>query len=164
MRLVRKRLLIVDDDRDALESMKLLLETAYDVCLASSGADALVEVDRGFRPDAVLLDLMMPVMDGTELARELRNSGLQVPILVISGDPEAERKASEIGNVEILRKPFTYEQLKAKLDRILSDRTPKGGFLGGLGGFLGGLGGVLGGLGGFLTGLLLLIHARDECA
>jgi len=143
MRHARKRLLIVDDDRDALESMKLLLETAYDVCLASSGPDALIEVERGFRPDAVLLDLMMPGMDGVELARELKRAGLHVPVLVVSADPDVERKSRELGGAELLRKPFTYEQLKAKLDEVLRDGTPRGG--------------------GFLRGLLLLIPARTGC-
>lgn len=140
----RKRLLIVDDDRDALESMKLLLETSYDVCLASSGAEALIEVRRGFRPDAVLLDLMMPAMDGMEVARALRDARVEAPILVISADPELERKGAEMGAVELLRKPFTYEQLRAKLDRVLRDGTPKGG--------------------GFLRGLSFLLAARTACA
>jgi CheY-like chemotaxis protein len=129
MKTARKRLLIVDDDRDALESLKLLLESSYDVCLADSGAQALIEVNRGFHPDAVLLDLLMPAMDGIELAREISRLGLKSPILVVSADPEAERKSREIGQVEILRKPFTYEQLKSKLERVLqgSNTPPSGG-------------------------------------
>lgn len=128
MKTARKRLLIVDDDRDALESLKLLLESSYDVCLADSGAQALTEVNRGFHPDAVLLDLMMPAMDGIQLAREMARIGLKAPLLVVSADPEAERKSREIGDVEILRKPFTYEQLKAKLERVLrGSNTPRSG-------------------------------------
>src|SRR5512132_337317 len=136
MRTTRKRLLIVDDDRDALESLKLLLESSYDVCLADSGLQALTEVHRGFHPDAVLLDLLMPAMDGVELAREMARLGMKTPILVISADPEGERKAQEMGGVEILRKPFTYEQLKAKVERVLQGQnTPRsGGGFGTLGG------------------------------
>lgn len=126
MKTNRKRLLIVDDDRDALDSMKLLLETSYDVCLADAGSTALEEVERGFRPDALLLDLMMPEMDGIELARDLRQSGLRAPILVISADPDAGRKATEMG-AELLRKPFTYEQLKAKLEQVLGGGKPHSG-------------------------------------
>jgi CheY-like chemotaxis protein len=144
MRSTRKRLLIVDDDRDALDSLKLLLETSYDVCLADSGLSALIEVNRGFHPDAILLDLLMPVMDGVELVRELRRLGIRAPVLVISADPEAEQKARDAGISEVLRKPFTYEQLKAKLDRILNCvGTPRSG-------------GSLG----FLQGLFIAIPAR----
>jgi CheY-like chemotaxis protein len=133
MKTARKRLLIVDDDRDALESLKLLLESNYDICLADSGVEALTEVNRGFYPDAVLLDLLMPAMDGIELAKEMARLGVKAPILVISADPDAEQKASEVGVAEVLRKPFTYEQLKAKVERVLQGpkTTPRSG--GGLG-------------------------------
>lgn len=127
MRTVRRRLLIVDDDPTALESLKLLLEAAYDVCIAPSARDALDEAARGFRPDAVLLDLLMPGMDGVALARELKRARMDAPVLVISADPDAERKARELG-AELLRKPFTYEQLKAKLFEVVSgSKTPKSG-------------------------------------
>ncbi|HYJ32006.1 MAG TPA: response regulator [Candidatus Binatia bacterium] len=144
MKTARKRLLIVDDDRDALASLKLLLETSYDVCLSDSGVQALTEINGGFYPDAVLLDLMMPTMDGIEFAREMARVGVKAPILVISADPEAERKGREIGDVEVLRKPFTYEQLKTKLERVLQGRgTPRSG------------GGP-----GFLRGLFILVPSR----
>jgi len=135
MRTGRKRLLIVDDDGDALDSLKLLLESSYDVCVAQGGVDALAEIHRGFHPDAVLLDLRMPNMDGIELAHELARAGVHAPLLVISADPEAEAKAKMMGASETLMKPFTYEQLKAKVERVLGsgDRTRSGGgFLGGL--------------------------------
>jgi CheY-like chemotaxis protein len=144
MRTSRKRLLVVDDDHDALDSLKLLLETSYDVCLADSGQHALAEVNRGFSPDAILLDLIMPAMDGVELAKEMRRLGIRVPMLVISADPDAEQKARDAGIAEVLRKPFTYEQLKAKLDRVLNGvgTPPSGGSLG------------------FLRGLFIAIPAR----
>ena len=135
MKYPRHKIMIVDDDHDALESLKLLLESSYDVCLAQSGVDALTELNHGFYPEALLLDLLMPDMDGVLLAREMRRLGVKVPILVISADPEAERKAEEVGAAELLRKPFTYEQLKAKLERVLKGadtQKPGGGFLRGL--------------------------------
>lgn len=140
MKTARKRLLIVDDDRDALESLKLLLESSYDVCLAASGVDALTEINSGFYPDAVLLDLLMPTMDGVELVREMTRLGVKAPVLVVSADPEAERKAREMGVAEVLRKPFTYEQLKAKLERVLNpSNTPRSPRSGGGPGFIRGL-------------------------
>lgn len=148
MRTNRKRLLIVDDDQDALDSLKMLLESSYDVCLAQGGVEALTAVNHGFHPDAILLDLLMPTMDGAELARELARVGINAPVLVISGDPEAEQKARELGIAEILRKPFTYEQLKTKLERVLGgsgsgSATPRPG----------------GGLG-FIRGLFIAIPSR----
>jgi DNA-binding response OmpR family regulator len=115
---MRKRLLIVDDDRELLESLKLLLETSYDICLADNGPQAFIEVDRGFRPDAILLDLIMPDMDGTTFLAELKRRGEKVPVLIITASWDAAL-APELAGLEVLRKPFTYEQLREKVDRVL---------------------------------------------
>jgi DNA-binding response OmpR family regulator len=116
---MKKRLLIVDDDRELLESLKLLLETSYDICLADNGPQAFIEIDRGFHPDAILLDLFMPVMDGTAFLGELKRRGEKTPVLIITASWDAAALAPELAGLEILRKPFTYEQLREKLDRVL---------------------------------------------
>ena len=115
---MKKRLLIVDDDRELLESLKLLLETSYDICLADNGPQAFIEVDRGFRPDAILLDLIMPDMDGTTFLAELKRRGEKIPVLIITASWDAAL-APELAGLEVLRKPFTYEQLREKVDRVL---------------------------------------------
>jgi DNA-binding response OmpR family regulator len=116
---MKKRLLIVDDDRDLLESLRLLLETSYDICLADNGPQAFIEMDRGFHPDAIILDLVMPVMDGTTFLAELKRRGGKTPVLIVTASWDAAALAPELAGLEILRKPFTYEQLREKLDRVL---------------------------------------------
>lgn len=114
-----KRLLVVDDDHDVLDSLKLLLETSYEICLAENGAQALIEMDRGFSPDAILLDLKMPILDGFGMMKELTRRGSTVPVLVVSAHPETDALARDLGARAAIRKPYTYEQLKQVLERIL---------------------------------------------
>lgn len=114
-----KKLLIVDDDEDVLESLKLLLESYYSICLTRNGVEALEEMDRGFHPDLILLDLTMPEMDGPALLAELKRRGEKIPVLVISAVPDAAEKARELGLSEVLQRPFTYEQLRERIERML---------------------------------------------
>ncbi len=116
-----KKLMIVDDDEDVLESLKLLLESYYSICLTRNGVEALTEMDRGFHPDMILLDLKMPEMDGPALLAELKQRGDKIPVLVISAIPDAVEKARELGLSEVLQRPFTYEQLREKIERGLKD-------------------------------------------
>lgn len=116
---MKKRLLIVDDDVDLLESLKLLLETSFDVCLTRSGAEAFFEMECGFHPDAIVVDFYMPGMNGDEFVAELKRREKQIPVLVVTANWDAAAQSPEIAEREILRKPFTYEQLREKLDRVL---------------------------------------------
>ena len=116
---MKKRLLIVDDDVDLLESLKLLLETSFDVCLTRSAAEAFFEMERGFHPDAIVLDYYMPTMDGAEFLAELKRQEKLIPVLVVTANWDAAAQSPEVAEREILRKPFTYEQLREKLDRVL---------------------------------------------
>jgi DNA-binding response OmpR family regulator len=116
---MKKRLLIVDDDVDLLESLKLLLETSFDVCLTRSGPEAFFEMDRGFHPDAIVLDYYMPGMNGPEFLAELKRREKQIPVLVVTANWDAAAQSPDMADQEILRKPFTYEQLREKLDRVM---------------------------------------------
>jgi two-component system alkaline phosphatase synthesis response regulator PhoP len=116
-----KKLMIVDDDEDVLESLKLLLESYYSICLTRNGVEALEEMDRGFRPDLILLDLKTPGLDNPALLTELKRRGEKIPVLVISALPDAAERARENGLSEVLQRPFTYQQLREKIERILKD-------------------------------------------
>jgi CheY-like chemotaxis protein len=116
-----KKLMIVDDDEDALESLKLLLESYYSICCTRNGVEALMEMDRGFRPDLILLALKTPEMDRPGLLAELKWRGQRIPALVISALPDAAEKARELGLSEVLQRPFTYEQLRERIERMLRD-------------------------------------------
>lgn len=112
------RILLVDDDADVLASLALLLESSYDVACARDGAQALEALEVGGF-DAVVLDLMMPVMDGAELLRELRRRGLRVPVLIASAGSHTGRQARELGADDWLQKPFDVELLERKLARLV---------------------------------------------
>ena len=116
---MKRRLMIVDEDVDALESLKLLLESYYDICLTRTGAECLMEMDSGFRPDAILLELGKPTVDESALLAELKRRGARIPVLAISAQPGAEEMARELGLHAALRRPFTYEQLKEKIELVL---------------------------------------------
>ena len=127
-----KRLLVIDEDTDVLDSLKLLLESYYQVCLARNGVEGLTEMESGFVPDGILLDL---ADTAPAFLAELSRRGLKIPVLALSADPGDVNRAQELGVDEVLRKPFTYEQLKEKVERLLkSPGGPRSGsrFLNGL--------------------------------
>jgi CheY-like chemotaxis protein len=116
--------LVVDDDPDILEAICDILEVeAYRVVKARNGLEALQRVDAE-RPDAILLDLMMPVMDGVAFAHALQTRPERdVPIVVISADGNPQRAAS-VGARAFLAKPFDIDTLLAHVGAITSERVP----------------------------------------
>jgi len=118
-----RRVLVVDDDPDILDALSEILEVeGYDVHRARNGREALVRVEQA-PPDLVLLDLMMPVMDGSEFARNLA-PGRRPPIIVLSADRNVSVKAMEIGALGWLAKPFELDELLAAVRRALPAATP----------------------------------------
>lgn len=112
-----KRILLVDDDPDILESLQMLLEETYEIEVALDGERALAEILSG-RFDAVVLDLMMPVLDGAGLVRELRARGVGVPVVLVSAARDLEARARELAVEEHLAKPFDPAVLEDKLARL----------------------------------------------
>jgi CheY-like chemotaxis protein len=109
-----KRVLVVDDDREIRELLAELLSTeGYEVSTAGDGHRALVEA-RAARPDVILLDLMMPIMNGWEF-REAQLKDLQlagVPVVIVSAfDVKLDVAA-------VLRKPFQIEEVLATVQRL----------------------------------------------
>jgi CheY-like chemotaxis protein len=108
------RVLVVDDDPDILDAICDILEgEGYAVARARHGAEALDRLHER-RPDVILLDLMMPVMDGLAFAQALRERRLEpeIPIVVISADGNPQ-KAASIGARGFLAKPFDIDALLA---------------------------------------------------
>src|SRR5215210_4321697 len=121
------RILVVDDEPAVRGSLERALRLdGYAVELASDGADGLERL--ADRPaDAIVLDLLMPEMDGLELCRRVRGAGDQTPILVLTArDQVADRVAGlDAGADDYLVKPFALEELRARL-RALLRRTGAG--------------------------------------
>ena len=108
--------LVVDDDPDILEAVCDILEgEGYRVARARHGQEALARIDDE-PPLVILLDLMMPVMDGLAFARALhgRDDGASIPIVVISADGDPQ-KAAALGARGFLAKPFDIDALLAEV-------------------------------------------------
>ncbi|SFW63605.1 response regulator transcription factor [Amycolatopsis australiensis] len=120
------RILVVDDDRAVRESLRRSLEfNGYQVQLASDGAQAL-EAIIADRPDAMVLDVMMPRLDGLEVARRLRSTGDDLPILVLTARDTVSDRVSglDAGADDYLPKPFALEELLARLRALLRRASP----------------------------------------
>jgi CheY-like chemotaxis protein len=105
--------LVVDDDPDILEALSEILEAeGFEIRRARNGKEALERLEPD-PPRLVLLDLMMPVMDGWEFAQRLkqRPKVANIPIIVLSADRNVSNKAAEIGAVGHLAKPFELNDL-----------------------------------------------------
>lgn len=99
-------ILVVDDDPAILSTVADILEfEGYSVEVAANGAEGLKVVER-VRPRLVLLDMRMPVLDGWDFARTLREQGIILPILVMTAAQDARRWAQEIGAAGYVSKPF----------------------------------------------------------
>jgi CheY-like chemotaxis protein len=109
----RDYILIVEDDFDIREALtQILEEEGYVVRGASNGREAL-DVANDEVPKLILLDLMMPVMNGWQFrAEQLKDPRLaSVPVIVISADPQVQPKAASLGAAGLLRKPISLDDL-----------------------------------------------------
>lgn len=119
-----RRVLIVDDDNGLRELIKINLEhEGYSVRQAENGTQALETVREG-RPDIVILDVMMPVMDGWEVCRQLRTFS-QVPVLMLTARSQSQDivVGLDSGADDYLTKPFNMDELNARV-RALLRRVP----------------------------------------
>ncbi len=117
-----KKVLVVDDEPDALELVKLVLESGgFKTILATSGKEALAQIERT-KPDAVLLDIMMPDMDGWDVFRKIKEKNSGIPVAILTA------KAQNIDRLlglhilkadDYITKPFGKNELIGKVRKLV---------------------------------------------
>jgi len=121
----KRRVLIIDDEDDILWSLSLLLEPTYEVATAADGKAALRAVEQQ-RFDALILDLMMPVMDGAAVKRELDARGITTPVVIVSAFSDVAERAASLGVRDYMTKPIDIPKLEATLARLTRGEPPPG--------------------------------------
>jgi len=124
-----KKIMVVDDEKSIRQSLSdILKDEGFDVILASDGHRALKMLDSN-RPDLVILDIWMPVMDGTEVLKEIkaRQPNLQVIMISGHGNIEAAVKTIKLGAYDYLEKPLSLEAVLLTVKRALLSDANKGG-------------------------------------
>ena len=120
------RVLLVEDDLDAARGVSLMLKSAGTVVdVADTGEEGL-ELTRHYDYDIVILDLMLPDMEGYEVVRRMRAARMQTPILILSGlsRPQAKVKGLALGADDFMTKPFDKSELVARIQAVV--RRSKG--------------------------------------
>ena len=125
-----QKVLVVEDDSNIAELLRLYLQKdGFEVSHAADGGKA-VEMAKEIQPDLVLLDIMLPVMDGWQVCRELRKT-MKMPIIMLTAKGETEDKVSglEMGADDYIVKPFEVKELLARVHAVLrrtgDDGKPK---------------------------------------
>ena len=121
-------LLVVDDDPRLLDVLRRLLQRdGYDVACAASGAEALGLL-REFRPDLVILDWMMPGLDGAEVLRRMgadaATAAMRVIVYTASDDPQVEREAMRLGAWACVQKAGRTAHLREQIECCLNSPRP----------------------------------------
>ncbi len=120
------RVLVVDDEASITELVTMALRYEKFVVMAAHNGREALDAVAGFAPDLVVLDIMMPGIDGFEVARRLRNGGSGVPILFLTARDATEDKVRglTIGGDDYMTKPFSVEELVARIRAVLRRVQP----------------------------------------
>jgi DNA-binding response OmpR family regulator len=127
---MKKKILVVDDEDDILQFLELVLrEKGYEVVTAAGGQEALTRAQIE-KPDLVLLDIMMPQMDGWEVLKLLRvdDETAQIPVAMLSARTEAKDRVQGLqeGAVDYICKPFALQELLDKIGTIFAQVEERG--------------------------------------
>lgn len=126
-----KKVLIADDEPNIVTSLEYLMQkSGYEVKIARNGDEALALVE-SFRPDVVLLDVMMPRKSGYEVCQQIRERAqwqhIKIVMLSAKGREAEVNKGLSLGADTYVTKPFSNQELIATIDRLLEDGAKPGG-------------------------------------
>jgi len=124
------KILVVDDERAVRDSLRRALELeGYEIELAADGNEALARLESSDEPDAIILDVLMPGVDGLEVCRRLRSAGSTLPVLMLTARTEVEDRVAglDAGADDYVTKPFALEELLARTRALLRRTSDAGG-------------------------------------
>ncbi len=116
------KILVVDDERAVRESLRRALELeGYEIELAEDGREALERLAAESQPDVLVLDVLMPGVDGLEVCRRLRRAGSRLPVLMLTARDAVENRVAglDAGADDYVTKPFALEELLARIRALL---------------------------------------------
>lgn len=118
---VKKRVLLIDDDPRVRASLKMVLEPIYDILQAGDGQEGL-DVFRKDEPDLILLDVILPGTDGLAVLQTLRMESKMTPVIMLTGTKSVKTAvdAMKFGAADYLSKPFDVDELRIIIDRVLN--------------------------------------------
>ena len=120
------RILVVDDERAVRDSLRRALELeGYEIELAGDGREALYRLDSDAQPDAIILDVLMPGLDGLEVCKRIRATGNAVPVLMLTARDAVENRVEglDAGADDYVTKPFALEELLARVRALIRRST-----------------------------------------
>ena len=122
-----KKILVVDDSEFYLDLAKTILGSKYEIITAKSGNEALVHLSKGFIPNLILLDIIMPELDGWEAYNLIKGISLvaEVPIVFFTSlDDESDLyRAKSLGAVDVITKPFDNMDFIQRIDTIINCKS-----------------------------------------
>ena len=126
MKEAKQKILIVDDERNNITILVEILKSNYKTIVAKNGEEALKRVTTEQPPDLILLDVMMPKMDGYEVIRQLRESDAtkHIPVIFLTakGQKKDVLKGMELGANDYLVKPYIFADLHGKIEKLIGEK------------------------------------------
>ncbi|NQV01885.1 MAG: response regulator transcription factor [Bacteroidia bacterium] len=123
---MKKKILAIDDEKSIRFIIENTFNKDFDVVTMTNGMDALFYIQSGNLPDVIICDLEMPVLNGIEFVKRLRESGFfeEIPLIMLSGKEESSEKIKcfEMGADDYVLKPFNPRELLARITRRLESK------------------------------------------